>query len=72
MLQNYLTKHKIKYVFMTVDYTIFKPNIVLDKTLKTLIADIDMSKVIDPRRHVYVGKKDKTTVLQNSSKESHI
>ena len=32
---------------MTVDHTIFKPNVDTDTSLKTLYADIDMSKFID-------------------------
>ncbi len=47
MLQNYLAKHNINYAFMTVDHTIFKPNIDTDISLKTLYSDINMSKFID-------------------------
>ena len=47
MLQNYLVKHNINYAFMTVDHTIFKPNIDTDISLKTLYSDINMSKFID-------------------------
>ena len=47
MLQNYLAKHNINYAFMTVDHTIFKPDIDTDISLKTLYSDINMSKFID-------------------------
>lgn len=47
MLQNYLVKHNINYAFMTVDHTIFKPNIDTDTSLKTLYSDINMSRFID-------------------------
>ena len=70
MLQNYLVKHNIKYAFMTVDYTIFKPNTVLDKTLKTLIADIDMSKVIDQEGMYTWAKRTKQEFYKTHPKES--
>jgi hypothetical protein len=42
MLQNYLVKHNIKYVFMHVDNSLFEYNSNMDSTLTTLREDIDM------------------------------
>ena len=70
MLQNYLIKHKIKYVFMTVDHTIFKSQLVLDTTLKTLIADIDMSKFIDQEGMFTWAKRTKQDFYTTHPKES--
>ena len=44
MLQNYLVKHNIKYVFMHVDNSLFEYNSNMDSTLRTLREDIDMTK----------------------------
>jgi len=70
MLQNYLTKHNIKYFFMTVDHTIFKSQLVLDTTLKTLIADIDMSKFIDQEGMFTWAKRTKQEFYTTHPRES--
>jgi len=70
MLQNYLIKHNIRYVFMTVDHTIFKSQLVLDTTLKTLIADIDMSKFIDQEGMFTWAKRTKQEFYTTHPKES--
>ena len=44
MLQNYLIKHNIPYIFTQVDNSLFECNSVMDSTLTTLRADIDMTK----------------------------
>lgn len=41
MLQNYLVKRDIPYVFMQVDDSLWNNNLKLDTTLKTLLGDID-------------------------------
>ena len=45
MLQNYLIKHDINYIFTYVDNSLFR-GIEMDGTLTTLRSDIDMSKFI--------------------------
>jgi len=70
MLQNYLTKHNIKYFFMTVDHTIFKSQLVLDTTLKTLIADIDMSKFMDQEGMFTWAKRTKQEFYTTHPRES--
>lgn len=70
MLQNYLIKHNIKYVFMTVDHTIFKSQLVLDTTLKTLISDIDMYKFIDQEGMFTWAKRTKQDFYTTHPKES--
>jgi hypothetical protein len=46
MLQNYLIKHNIPYIFTQVDNSLFECNSVMDGTLATLRADIDMTKFV--------------------------
>ena len=46
MLQNYLIKHNIPYIFTQVDNSLFEYNGVMDSTLSTLRSDIDMTKFI--------------------------
>ena len=46
MLQNYLVKHNIPYVFTQVDNSLFEFNGKIDNTLTALRADIDMTKFI--------------------------
>jgi len=46
MLQNYLIKHNIPYIFTQVDNSLFECNSVMDSTLTTLRADIDMTKFV--------------------------
>jgi hypothetical protein len=70
MLQNYLTKHNIKYFFMTVDHTIFKSQLVLDTTLKTLIADIDISKFMDQEGMFTWAKRTKQEFYTTHPRES--
>jgi hypothetical protein len=70
MLQNYLINHNIRYVFMTVDHTIFKSQLVLDTTLKTLIADINMSKFIDQEGMFTWAKRTKQEFYTTHPKES--
>lgn len=43
-LQNWLTVKGIPYIFTLVDNCIFKPNIEIDVTLKTLYESVDMTK----------------------------
>ena len=70
MLQNYLNKHNINYVFMTVDHTIFKPNIDTDLSLKTLYADINMSRFIDQEGMYTWAKRTKQEFYTSHPKES--
>ena len=70
MLQNYLTKHNIKYFFMTVDHTIFKSQLVLDTTLKTLIADIDIPKFMDQEGMFTWAKRTKQEFYTTHPRES--
>lgn len=46
MLQNYLIKHNIPYIFTQVDNSLFECNSVMDSTLTTLRSDIDMTKFV--------------------------
>ena len=46
MLQNYLIKHNIPYIFTQVDNSLFEYNDAMDGTLSTLRADIDMSRFV--------------------------
>jgi hypothetical protein len=46
MLQNYLIKHNIPYIFTQVDNSLFECNSAMDSTLTTLRADIDMSRFV--------------------------
>jgi len=46
MLQNYLVKHNIPYVLTQVDNSLFECNSIMDSTLTTVRADIDMTKFI--------------------------
>ena len=46
MLQNYLIKHNIPYIFTQVDNSLFECNSAMDSTLTTLRADIDMTKFV--------------------------
>jgi len=46
MLQNYLIKHNIPYIFTQVDNSLFEYNGVMDSTLTTLRSDIDMTKFV--------------------------
>ena len=46
MLQNYLVKHSIPYIFTQVDNSLFEYNDAMDGTLSTLRADIDMSRFV--------------------------
>ena len=46
MLQNYLIKHNIPYIFTQVDNSLFECNSVTDSTLTTLRSDIDMTKFV--------------------------
>ena len=46
MLQNYLIKHNIPYIFTQVDNSLFEYNDAMDSTLTTLRADIDMTKFV--------------------------
>ena len=47
MLQNYLIKHDINYMFTYVDDSLFEFNGEIDNTLTTVRADIDMKKFVD-------------------------
>jgi hypothetical protein len=44
MLQNYLVKRGIPYVFMNVDNSLWENNIPMDSTLRTLFEDINKSR----------------------------
>jgi len=46
MLQNYLIKHNIPYIFTQVDNSLFECNSAMDSTLTTLRADINMSRFV--------------------------
>jgi hypothetical protein len=46
MLQNYLIKHNIPYIFTQVDNSLFEYNDAMDGTLTTLRSDIDMTKFV--------------------------
>ena len=47
MLQNYLIKHDIDYMFAYVDNSLFECNSEMDGTLTALRSDIDMRKFVD-------------------------
>jgi hypothetical protein len=46
MLQNYLIKHNVNYIFAHVDDSLFEYNSTMDASLRTLREDIDKSKWI--------------------------
>jgi len=70
MLQNYLIKHNIPYIFTQVDNSLFECNSVMDSTLTTLRADIDMTKFIMDEGMFNWAKRTKQDFYTTHPRES--
>jgi len=73
MLQNYLIKHDIPYIFTQVDNSLFVYNGAMDGTLSTLRADIDMNKFADTEGMFNWAKRTKQQFYTTHPREcAHI
>jgi hypothetical protein len=70
MLQNYLIKHNIPYIFTQVDNSLFECNSVMDSTLTTLRSDIDMTKFVMDEGMFNWAKRTKQEFYTTHPKES--
>ena len=70
MLQNYLTKHNIKYVFTNVDNSLFEYDSTIDDTLTTLISDINMSRFVYEEGMFNWAKRTRQQFYTTHPKES--
>jgi hypothetical protein len=70
MLQNYLIKHNIPYIFTQVDNSLFECNSVMDGTLSTLRADIDMSRFVVDEGMFNWAKRTKQDFYTTHPRES--
>jgi len=70
MLQNYLIKHNIPYIFTQVDNSLFECNSVMDSTLTTLRADIDMTKFVMDEGMFNWAKRTKQDFYTTHPRES--
>jgi len=70
MLQNYLIKHNIPYIFTQVDNSLFEINSTMDSTLTTLRSDIDMTKFIMDEGMFNWAKRTKQQFYTTHPKES--
>jgi hypothetical protein len=70
MLQNYLIKHNIPYIFTQVDNSLFEYNDAMDGTLSTLRADIDMSKFVMDEGMFNWAKRTKQQFYTTHPRES--
>ena len=70
MLQNYLIKHNIPYIFTQVDNSLFECNSVMDSTLTTLRADIDMTKFMMDEGMFNWAKRTKQDFYTTHPRES--
>ena len=69
-LQNYLIKHNIPYIFAQVDNSLFECNSVMDSTLTTLRADIDMTKFVMDEGMFNWAKRTKQDFYTTHPRES--
>lgn len=70
MLQNYLIKHNIPYIFTQVDNSLFECNSEMDGTLSTLRADIDMTKFVMDEGMFNWAKRTKQDFYTTHPRES--
>ena len=70
MLQNYLIKHNIPYIFTQVDNSLFECNSAMDSTLSTLRADIDMTKFVMDEGMFNWAKRTKQDFYTTHPRES--
>ena len=70
MLQNYLIKHNIPYIFTQVDNSLFECNSAMDSTLTTLRADIDMTKFVMDEGMFNWAKRTKQQFYTTHPRES--
>ena len=70
MLQNYLIKHNIPYIFTQVDNSLFEYNDAMDSTLSTLRADIDMSRFVIDEGMFNWAKRTKQQFYTTHPRES--
>lgn len=70
MLQNYLIKHNIPYIFTQVDNSLFECNSAMDGTLTTLRSDIDMTKFIMDEGMFNWAKRTKQQFYTTHPRES--
>jgi len=70
MLQNYLIKHNIPYIFTQVDNSLFECNSEMDGTLTTLRADIDMTKFVMDEGMFNWAKRTKQQFYTTHPRES--
>jgi hypothetical protein len=70
MLQNYLIKHNIPYIFTQVDNSLFECNSVTDSTLTTLRSDIDMTKFVMDEGMFNWAKRTKQQFYTTHPRES--
>jgi len=70
MLQNYLIKHNIPYIFTQVDNSLFECNSVMDSTLTTLRSDIDMTKFVMDEGMFNWAKRTKQDFYTTHPRES--
>jgi hypothetical protein len=70
MLQNYLIKHNIPYIFTQVDNSLFECNSAMDSTLTTLRADIDMTKFVMDEGMFNWAKRTKQDFYTTHPRES--
>ena len=70
MLQNYLIKHNIPYIFTKVDNSLFECNSAMDSTLTTLRADIDITKFVMDEGMFNWAKRTKQDFYTTHPRES--
>jgi hypothetical protein len=70
MLQNYLIKHNIPYIFTQVDNSLFECNSAMDSTLTTLRADINMSRFVVDEGMFNWAKRTKQQFYTTHPRES--
>ena len=70
MLQNYLIKHNIPYIFTQVDNSLFECNSAMDSTLSTIRSDIDMSRFVVDEGMFNWAKRTKQQFYTTHPRES--
>ena len=70
MLQNYLIKHNIPYIFTQVDNSLFECNSAMDSTLSTIRSDIDMTKFVMDEGMFNWAKRTKQQFYTTHPRES--
>jgi len=70
MLQNYLIKHNIPYIFTQVDNSLFECNSAMDSTLSTIRSDINMSRFVVDEGMFNWAKRTKQDFYTTHPRES--